>query len=275
MPNSVHEWDARHRSGAEIPGGEPAAFLRETLPLLPQGRALDLAMGAGGNALFLAEHGWRVTGVDWSAAALEKAGNLARSRGVSVEAEKPAGRRDRQASPGLLLVLADLAGGAWPLKSRQAAEDLTLRSEDRSPMGALLLDILIEFLAAKADRLFSRDLVFQLNHVPDRPWLENVRGNDITELWLGRQLRAYGIQSRTLRIGEARGKGYWREDFREVFARYIPKSESDALRAEWREEAAAATAHAMTKTLAALEGLPSPANSNPAAAPNAVNAVGH
>jgi hypothetical protein len=35
-------------------------------------------------------------------------------------------------------------------------------------------------MAAKADRLFSRDLVFNLNHVPDRPWMENVRGKAIT-----------------------------------------------------------------------------------------------
>ena len=115
MPNSVHEWDARHRSGAEIPGDEPAAFLREALPLLPQGRALDLAMGAGCNAVFLAENGWRVTGVDWSAAALEKAEALARARGVSVEVEKTAGRKGPQASPGLLLVLADLEHRRLPV----------------------------------------------------------------------------------------------------------------------------------------------------------------
>jgi tellurite methyltransferase len=110
MPNSVEEWDARHRSGTEIPRDEPAAFLREALPLLPQGRALDLAMGAGCNAVFLAEHGWWVTGVDWSAAALEKAGDLAHARGVSIEVGKTAGRR-----PGLLLVLADLERRRLPI----------------------------------------------------------------------------------------------------------------------------------------------------------------
>ncbi len=115
MPNSVEEWDARHRSGTEAPGDEPAAFLREALPLLPRGRALDLAMGAGCNAVFLAERGWRVTGVDWSAAALEKAAALARARGVSVEAEKPPGRRNRQASPGLVMVLADLEHRRLPV----------------------------------------------------------------------------------------------------------------------------------------------------------------
>ncbi len=40
---------------------------------LPPGRALDLACGQGQNAVWLAERGWQVTAVDFSAAALAKA----------------------------------------------------------------------------------------------------------------------------------------------------------------------------------------------------------
>jgi len=49
------------------------------------GRALDLACGAGRNAVWLAERGWTVTGVDFSDVALENARRLAAERGVEVE----------------------------------------------------------------------------------------------------------------------------------------------------------------------------------------------
>ncbi len=47
-------------------------------------RALDLGCGSGANAVFLAEHGFEVTGVDFAAAALEKADRLAKAAGVEV-----------------------------------------------------------------------------------------------------------------------------------------------------------------------------------------------
>ena len=51
------------------------------------GRALDLACGAGRNALWLAEHGWSVTAVDGSPAAIERLRSRAASRGVNVNAQ--------------------------------------------------------------------------------------------------------------------------------------------------------------------------------------------
>jgi hypothetical protein len=43
-----------------------------------------------------------------------------------------------------LLVLADLAGGAWPNLAREAALGLTARAQEHSPIGSLLMDILAE-----------------------------------------------------------------------------------------------------------------------------------
>jgi SAM-dependent methyltransferase len=47
---------------------------------LPPGRAVDLGCGTGANAIFLADHGFEVTGVDFSKIALQKARILARSK---------------------------------------------------------------------------------------------------------------------------------------------------------------------------------------------------
>lgn len=64
---------------------EPSGFLVENLDLLPRGRALDVAMGAGRNAVYLAEQGFAVEGVDISAASIQAALTLAESRRVKIE----------------------------------------------------------------------------------------------------------------------------------------------------------------------------------------------
>ena len=100
---------------------------------------------------------------------------------------------------------------------------------------SLLLDIFVFFISEKVDRMFSRRLVNYLNAFVDRPWVDLKRGKQITEQWLAQQLRPYGIRPRTIRIGEERAKGYYEEDLREAFKRYIPRAELNALAEEARE----------------------------------------
>lgn len=51
----------------------------------PPGWALDLGCGTGTNAITLAKHGWKVTGVDFSAKAIKRARQKANAAGVKVE----------------------------------------------------------------------------------------------------------------------------------------------------------------------------------------------
>jgi hypothetical protein len=129
-----------------------------------------------------------------------------------------------------LLVLAELAGEEWAARGRDAAIGLTRESEDQNPIGALLMDILIQFVATKSPRLFSRMLVEGLNAAEDRPWQQMRNGKEITELWLAQQLAPYGIRPRTVRLEHATAKGYAEDDFSEIFRRYIPRSELEDLR---------------------------------------------
>jgi len=54
-----------------MPG--PLHDLIEGEQALPPGRALDVGCGTGPHAVYLAQHGWKVTGVDFSATAIRRA----------------------------------------------------------------------------------------------------------------------------------------------------------------------------------------------------------
>lgn len=78
-------WDRRHRERDFVRHLDPNRFLVPEVEGLTPGRALDLAAGAGRNAVWLATRGWSVTGVDWSEVALDRAQRLAEHHAVDVE----------------------------------------------------------------------------------------------------------------------------------------------------------------------------------------------
>ena len=83
-PKREH-WNRRYASADRHATPVPNRFLVAEVNGLPPGRALDLACGAGRNAVWLAEQGWRVTAVDFSDRGLAMARELARARGVEVD----------------------------------------------------------------------------------------------------------------------------------------------------------------------------------------------
>ena len=64
-------WDEHYSKLADL-DLEPAPLLVEVAEMLPPGCALDLACGAGRNALYLAKLGWQVTAVDSSEVAIQR-----------------------------------------------------------------------------------------------------------------------------------------------------------------------------------------------------------
>lgn len=79
------DWNARYATKELVWTAEPNRLFASEVEALEPGRALDVACGEGRNAIWLAERGWAVTGVDFSDVALAKAERLAASRGVQVE----------------------------------------------------------------------------------------------------------------------------------------------------------------------------------------------
>jgi SAM-dependent methyltransferase len=69
-----------------VSGNPNGTLVNETRDIAP-GRALDVGAGEGGDALWLAEHGWDVTASDISRRALERVDAEATRRGLRVECQ--------------------------------------------------------------------------------------------------------------------------------------------------------------------------------------------
>jgi SAM-dependent methyltransferase len=129
------EWDERYAGTELVWTAEPNQFVVEELAGDTPGRALDLGTGEGRNAIWLAEQGWQVTAVDFSAVGLAKAAKLAASRGTTVTWEQ-ADLREYRAEPGaydlVLLAYIHLPPGQWAAVLAMAASAL-------APGGTLLV----------------------------------------------------------------------------------------------------------------------------------------
>lgn len=75
-------WEARYREHTHVWSGRPNALLVAEVEGLAPGAALDLGCGEGGDAVWLAGRGWRVTAVDVSATALARVAEHAEEAGV-------------------------------------------------------------------------------------------------------------------------------------------------------------------------------------------------
>ncbi|MHB1501593.1 MAG: class I SAM-dependent methyltransferase [Candidatus Dormibacteria bacterium] len=110
MTSGAAEWDRRFAE--QTWSNDPDPLLVEMVGGLAPGAAIDLGCGPGRNAIWLAQRGFRVTGVDSSRVGLQQARERARAAGVDLnllaadltELQIPAGSLD-------LLVLANIHPG--------------------------------------------------------------------------------------------------------------------------------------------------------------------
>jgi len=114
MLHSQSEWDAKHRLAAEAPPSEPASIVRELLPLLPSGPALDIACGTGRHCLFLAARGQHVTAADYSGVGLDILETRARSQQVPWKRRDGFHAASRHLHGGLELVQINLEKAQLP-----------------------------------------------------------------------------------------------------------------------------------------------------------------
>jgi len=81
---SEQEWDERYAASERIWSGRPNEALVDEVADLAPGRALDVGCGEGADAVWLAQRGWQVTGLDVSGVALERGRAWAAENDVDV-----------------------------------------------------------------------------------------------------------------------------------------------------------------------------------------------
>ncbi|KUI03036.1 class I SAM-dependent methyltransferase [Mycobacterium sp. IS-3022] len=81
-PDAKQHWEERYSEQDRIWSGRANIRLVDVASGLKPGVALDLGSGEGGDAMWLAEHRWKVVAVDISDTALRRAAEDAAARGV-------------------------------------------------------------------------------------------------------------------------------------------------------------------------------------------------
>ena len=76
-------WEERYSSEEKVWSGDPNPQLVAEVARLTPGTALDVGCGEGGDVIWLAQQGWRVTGADFSATGLARAARHAPHAGVA------------------------------------------------------------------------------------------------------------------------------------------------------------------------------------------------
>ena len=121
-----------------------------------------------------------------------------------------------------LFAIANAIGGDWPEKFKKSMQQFVSVSDDDAINIKLLSDIRHIFEENSFIKIFSRDLVEQLNLLPESPWADWNRGKGLTTNAMSRQLKPFGVTSKSTRIGNETAKGYTFKKLQNVFTRYLP-----------------------------------------------------
>jgi hypothetical protein len=124
-----------------------------------------------------------------------------------------------------LLAIAEDAGGNWPARAHAAAIRLSGEAAGDEDDVLLLLRRLRDMFDATGT-LTSKEIVTTLNADADLPFQDYRKGVGINAHGLARMLAPYGVGPLQMRVGQDRIRGYKREQFDRVWARYLSDDET-------------------------------------------------
>ncbi|MDD9966017.1 MAG: DUF3631 domain-containing protein, partial [Myxococcales bacterium] len=125
-----------------------------------------------------------------------------------------------------LVAIASLANEDWIARALATADALTRATEtDEShrQLSERLLNDVRELFAqgAIAERVTMDVLCKRLSGIQEAPWANHSGGNPISTAQLGRYLRTFRIDPKTIRFSDGPSKGYSRSQFDDAFTRYL------------------------------------------------------
>jgi len=123
-----------------------------------------------------------------------------------------------------LIAIADVAGGTWPERARQAAVALTVTTEiDAESIRTMLLTDLRDLFEREQEQyLTSDDIVAHLIRLDERPWGDFKAGKSITKQRLAALLKPFGVRPKQTWSSSRNRKFYFKDDLADAFARYLP-----------------------------------------------------
>lgn len=122
-----------------------------------------------------------------------------------------------------LLAIASCAGDEWLARATKAALKLSGAGENKVSVGnELLTDIQHVFESKRADKISTANLIDALRADEEAPWATYNHGKPITPRQVAKQLAAYGIASKNIRLGAYETpKGFELSQFSDAFVRYL------------------------------------------------------
>jgi hypothetical protein len=119
-----------------------------------------------------------------------------------------------------LLMIANLAGGDWPQRAREACIAFVSGArDDTASIGTRLLGDL-RGVFGDADALWTETILDRLCALDEAPW-GDWYGNRLDARHLARMLKPYGVEPVKIRVGDRSVRGYRRADLWDVWRRYL------------------------------------------------------
>lgn len=122
-----------------------------------------------------------------------------------------------------LLAIADIAGGTWSQKARQAVQQLGATTSNIKSAGEMLLDDIRELIARKdtKQQIVAAELATALSDLEARPWRNWKGRGPLTASEVAHLLEPYGIEPRKVRVGRRTRMAYAVSQFEDAFSRYL------------------------------------------------------
>ena len=130
-----------------------------------------------------------------------------------------------------LIAIADLLGGDWPARARNAAVTLVTASKDREPSFGIRLLSDLEKVFGDRQEMQTAAILEGLIGLEESPW-GDLRGKPLDVRGLANRLKQYDVKPKVIRFGSGTARGYSRADLVELWGRYLHSTPAECVTGE-------------------------------------------